>query len=91
MPGTIPGMDGDQIRQARERKGWNQPQLAKAVGVGPRTVGNWENGRTVPKNKMAKLEEVLAPNGGDDPIVQASDERLLTELLRRATQRRDSL
>ena len=84
-------MDGDQIRQARERKGWNQTKLARAVGVGARTVGNWERGDSSPKNKMAKLEEVLANNNGDDPIRQASEERLLTELLRRATQRRDGL
>ena len=50
---------GESIRRARERKGWIQQQLADAVGVDRKTVDNWENGRTSPRNKLGKIEEVL--------------------------------
>ncbi len=36
-----------------------QAQLGKAVGVARETVGNWELGTTSPRNKMAKIQEVL--------------------------------
>lgn len=36
-----------------------QGQLAQAVGVALRTVGNWERGETVPMNRLARLEDVL--------------------------------
>lgn len=36
-----------------------QAQLAEAVGVRMRSIGNWERGETSPQNKLAKLEEVL--------------------------------
>jgi transcriptional regulator with XRE-family HTH domain len=36
-----------------------QGQLSAAVGVNLRTVGSWERGENVPRNRLAKLEEVL--------------------------------
>lgn len=81
-------MNGDEIRQARERSGWTQQELAERIGVGMRTVGNWERGETVPKNRMAMLEHVLgAAEPTDDPIRLAPDGVLLAELARRAAQR----
>lgn len=50
---------GPAIRDARERKQWTQEQLAKAVGTTRRTVDNWENGRTSPKNRIGALEREL--------------------------------
>jgi transcriptional regulator with XRE-family HTH domain len=50
---------GNRIRRARERKGMTQAQLAALVGVGMRSIGNWERGETAPQNRLAKLEEVL--------------------------------
>lgn len=89
LPVTFLGMDGDEIRRAREARGWTQQQLAQAVGVGPRTVGNWERGATVPKNRMGKLRQVFAvePDQSGDPIRTASEVTLLAELMRRAAAR----
>lgn len=83
-------MDGTQIRSAREARGWTQEQLAARIGVGGRTVGNWERGETVPKNRMGKLREVLG-EPTDDPIRAASDVALLAELLRRASARQSAV
>lgn len=33
------------FRQLRKAKGWSVRDLAEAVGVSPRTVENWEQGR----------------------------------------------
>jgi transcriptional regulator with XRE-family HTH domain len=55
-------MDEDfaaQIRAARERLGLTQAQVAEKVGVARETVGNWETGQTDPKNKRARLLDVL--------------------------------
>ena len=83
-------MDGRQIRAARERMGWTQADLAAAVGVGMRTVGNWERGDTVPKNRMAKLQHLFGiPTSEDlpDPLRGYSELALLSELSRRAIER----
>lgn len=62
---------GQQIRRARERRGWTQQRLALEIGVGARTIGGWERGESVPMNRMGKLEEVLGigqrmePNGAE--------------------------
>lgn len=53
-------MTGDEIRAAREARGWTQQQLADAVEVGSRTIGNWERGETVPKNRLGMLRKVFA-------------------------------
>ena len=75
------------IKRLREAKGWTQAQLAERVGVGKRTVGNWERGETVPKNRLGMLRELFSDQGDDDPIRAASDSVLLAELLRRAAAR----
>lgn len=49
---------GERIRSAREARGWNQQDLAAALGVAKRTVGNWERGRA-PKQHVGALERVL--------------------------------
>jgi transcriptional regulator with XRE-family HTH domain len=61
---------GARIRGARERRHLTQPQLAKAVGVSVRAVGDWENNRTRPKNRLGALEAFLGvnltePEGGE--------------------------
>lgn len=50
---------GRRIREARERAGLTQQQVAAEIGVSLRTVGNWERGETVPLNRFARLEAVL--------------------------------
>lgn len=84
-------MDGKRIARLREARGWNQRQLAAMVGVGKRTVQNWEADATVPRSSLGKLYEVFGIEGDDDvvsdPIREASDVELLAELMRRASLR----
>lgn len=87
-------MTGKQIKDARERAQLTQQELASKIGVGMRTIGNWERGETVPKNRMAALEAfftdtraVASQSADDDPIRSASDAELLAELQRRAALR----
>jgi transcriptional regulator with XRE-family HTH domain len=51
---------GTTIRRARERRQWTQQQLADAIGVSPRTIRNWEQGRVRGiRNRTGALEQVL--------------------------------
>lgn len=50
---------GTRIRRARERRRWTQQQLADALTVSVRTVNDWENGRTQPRNSVGAIEHVL--------------------------------
>jgi len=42
------------ITQAREAKGLNQSELARALKVRPQTVQQWESGKTAPRRKRLK-------------------------------------
>lgn len=35
----------ERMKDLREREGWTQKQLAGKLGVSPRTIENWEQGR----------------------------------------------
>lgn len=72
---------GTRIKRARERRHWRQADLAKALSVDVKTVGNWERGQTIPRNRIGAIEATLgislaAENGNgqapwydpDDPI-----------------------
>jgi hypothetical protein len=89
MVACMNGMTGEQIRQERERRKLTQEQLAKAIGVGQRTIGNWERGETVPLNRMGRLRDFFGIDADEssDPIRNAPDVTLLAELLRRAAER----
>ena len=78
-------LTGDQIKNARQRAGWSQEELAAKVGVSMRSIGNYERGASIPRNRMPVLEEVLAPYvGGTGPtLTAASDAQLLAEIARR--------
>lgn len=39
---------GRRIRQARQRQGWTQTELARRMGVAEGQVNKWENGRVMP-------------------------------------------
>ena len=43
---------GNQIREAREKKGMTQEELAGAVGVGKEDIAAWENDERTPKEKQ---------------------------------------
>jgi transcriptional regulator with XRE-family HTH domain len=49
---------GRGIRRARERKGWTQTELARAVLASDAQVSRWENGRAVPR--IETLEQIAA-------------------------------
>ena len=49
----------EQIKSARERRQMTQQELADEVGVSLRTVGSWERGETVPRNRMGAVAEAL--------------------------------
>ena len=51
---------GDKIREYRLKKGLNQPQLARLIGVTKNAIPNWEAGRTRPDtNYIPALCEAL--------------------------------
>jgi transcriptional regulator with XRE-family HTH domain len=60
---------GARIRRARESRRLTQPQLAEAIGVSVRAIGDWENNRTRPKNRLGALEEFfrVSLTGDEEP------------------------
>lgn len=72
------------IREARERLGLTQQQLADQVGVSRETVGNWETGYSEPRSKRARLLQVLGL--GADAAPATDVERRLLEALREASE-----
>jgi DNA-binding transcriptional regulator YiaG len=60
QPATATRLTGDQIRKAREAKGWTQRKLAGWMGVTQTLVGYWEKGKRTPSSDMeAKLRQLL--------------------------------
>ena len=52
---------GDKIREYRLKRGLNQPQLAKMIGVSKNAIPNWEAGRTRPDtNYIPAICEALS-------------------------------
>ena len=47
------------VKQAREKLGFKQAELAQAIGVTTRTIQNWEAGISAPKPPQAKAIERL--------------------------------
>ena len=77
---------GAEIRAARERAGLTQEELGVLVGVTLRTIGNWERGATVSRNRAAKILQVLADQLDDQApatLRTASDAEVLAEIARR--------
>ncbi len=52
-------MTGFEIKKHRENKGWTQLFLAKKIGVGVRTIQNYENNGVVPESKHEILRNVF--------------------------------
>lgn len=60
---------GRAIKDARERRHLTQQQLADVLGVDRKTVDNWENERTIPRNRMGALVQWAPELGGTDEDV----------------------
>ncbi len=77
-------ISGQEIREGRERARMTQAELGQVVGVSARTVGNWERGETVPRNREGALREAITGGPRATPALdQASDAELLAEVARR--------
>ncbi len=52
---------GEKLQQARKEKGITQAELAKKVGLGLKTITNYESGATYPQNRSVygRLADVL--------------------------------
>ncbi|MDR0642054.1 MAG: helix-turn-helix domain-containing protein [Treponema sp.] len=51
------------IKQIRQRSGLSQVMFAGSLGVSPKTVEAWENGRNKPEGASRRLLEIVR----DDP------------------------
>ncbi len=57
---TAAGITSEQIRKARNTKGWSQRKLAGWLGVSNALVGYWEKGKRTPSEEMEiKLRDLL--------------------------------
>jgi transcriptional regulator with XRE-family HTH domain len=54
-----PASLGTRIRRARERKRMKRPDVAAALGVSLKTIDNWENDRTNPRDSLGALGALL--------------------------------
>lgn len=57
---------GTRIRRARERARLSQEELAKLVDASVRAVGDWENDRRKPRNRLGALEDALGVSLDED-------------------------
>jgi transcriptional regulator with XRE-family HTH domain len=82
---------GQEIKAARQRAGWSRERFAELVGVHPKTVANWESGRTEPRDSEYRIKSALAaiarpaeePTERDDLLRSVSSIELVGEIARR--------
>ncbi len=51
-------MTPKQIKKLRQELGWSAWKLGKEVGVSPRTVEGWEQGRPISKLALKILKQI---------------------------------
>lgn len=54
-PIALPRVDQRMIRSTRERLRMSRPAFASRLGVNPRTLERWEQGRSKPNDQAAAL------------------------------------
>ena len=53
-------MNPEDIKAARERKGWSQAELSRHCGVHPATISLFESGRMTPyPSQLEKIQSAL--------------------------------
>lgn len=64
MPGNRSKELGERLKKLRNTLGLEQPEFAKAIGVGSKnSIISWEKGRTIPNpNKILLIESVFSVN-----------------------------
>lgn len=71
---------GKRIAFLREKKGWNQSELAREMDVTPQSVQAWEAGKNVPRQqKMTKLAGLLGVSVGrlmNEDVIEGEFERI---------------
>lgn len=83
------GITAEEIRAGRERRRLTQAELAAEIGVSLRTVGSWENGESVPRNRTAALIEALGLEPKQE--YQWSQQEVRARIGQLAKQRREEL
>lgn len=54
-------MDQENVQKLRKRIGWNQSQMARALGIAQaHTISHWETGFRVPKGISARFLRFLS-------------------------------
>lgn len=76
---------GQEIKNRRLARGWDQARLAAELGVSRRAVTNWENGHAEPRGEnRRRLDAVLGDAAQQDVTLQgATDAQFIAELARR--------
>ena len=59
----VTNYSNDDIKQIRQKTGLSQVMFAGSLGVSPKTVEAWENGRNKPEGASRRLLEIVR----DDP------------------------
>ncbi len=59
-------MNGKEIKKYREDKGWTQQYLANKIGVGVRTIQNYENDGVVPESRGEILRSVFFDDSNEN-------------------------
>lgn len=83
---------GDRVRRERGRLRMTQRELAAALGVGLKTITDWEAGvRPIPLTRYAAVTAVLGIDETEpepaNPLAAVSDLDLVAELMRRLATR----
>lgn len=84
-------ISGQQIKEARERKRMTQAELADELGVSMRTVGSWERGESVPRNRYGAIVDLLDISGEEPTGREYGRQAMARRLGQLAKQRREEL
>ena len=63
----------NRVRSERAMHRWTQVELAKRVGVDPSTVVRWENGGSIPEQKLIEMRTIF--NCDIDWLLGLTEER----------------